>query len=350
MRFGTAIAMSAQRSRKKQPTQADVARRAGVSQATVSYVLNNNTTIAVPADTRQRIQDAIRDLGYIPDRAARSLRTRKTYTLAGIIPDITNPFYPVFERGIQDLADQHGYDLIMYNTDGSAEKERKSLRSVQQGHVDGLIAVLFHLNAQDLLPLLDMNIAIVRLEATPKRVGAAPLDNLYVDNIAAAQRAVEYLIGKGHRRIGMLTGQRGPGENRVLGYQRALAEQHLPLYSELIRSSDFTVAGGSQSMRELLALPERPTAVFAANDLMAMGAMNAIRAAGLHIPHDIAVIGFDNIPAAELVSPTLTTVTQFQEQLGRRAAQMLLERFDGSAPDGGRCEEMPADLIIRESA
>lgn len=350
MRLSVTIAMSAQRSRKKQPTQADVARRAGVSQATVSYVLNNNTTIAVPADTRQRIQDAIRDLGYIPDRAARSLRTRKTYTLAGIIPDITNPFYPAFERGIQDLADQHGYDLIMYNTDGCAEKERKSLRSVQQGHVDGLIAVLFHLNAQDLLPLLDMNIAVVRLEATPKRAGAAPLDNLYVDNIAAAQRAVEYLIGKGHRRIGMITGQRGPGANRVLGYQRALTEQQLPIHSERIRSSDFTVAGGSQSMRELLSLPERPTAVFAANDLMAMGAMNAIRAAGLHIPQDIAVIGFDNIPAAELVSPALTTVTQFQEQLGRRAAQMLLERFDGSAPEGGRCEEMPADLIIRESA
>ena len=165
--------MAQQRSRKKQPTQADVARRAGVSQATVSYVLNNNTVIAVPPETRQRIQDAIRDLGYIPDRAARSLRTRKTYTLAGVIPDITNPFYPAFERGIQDLADQQGYDLIMYNTDGSAEKEHKSLRSVQQGRVDGLIAVLFHLTAQDLLPLLDMNIAVVRLEATPKQPGAA---------------------------------------------------------------------------------------------------------------------------------------------------------------------------------
>jgi LacI family transcriptional regulator len=341
--------MTTQRSRKKQPTQADVARRAGVSQATVSYVLNNSATIAVPADTRQRIQDAIRELGYIPDRAARSLRTRKTYTIAGIIPDITNPFYPAFERGIQDLADQHGYDLIMYNTDGSAEKERKSLRSVQQGRVDGVIAVLFHLSAQDLLPLLDMNIAVVRLEATPKRPGAAPLDNVYVDNIAAAQRAVEYLIGRDHRRIGMITGQRGPGANRVLGYQRALAAHGLPLDGQLIRSNDFTVAGGGQSMRELLALPTRPTAVFAANDLMAMGAMNAIRAARLRIPQDIAVIGFDNIPAAELVSPALTTVTQFQEQLGRRAAQMLLERFDGTAPDGGRCEEMPAELVIRQS-
>jgi LacI family transcriptional regulator len=342
--------MAEQRARKKQPTQADVARRAGVSQAMVSYVLNNNMAIAVPPETRQRIRDAIVELGYIPDRAARSLRTRKTYTIAGIIPDITNPFYPAFERGIQDLADQHGYDLITYNTDGDAEKERKCLRSVQQGRADGLIAVLFHLTAQDLIPLLDMNIAVVRLEATPKRAGAAPLDNLYVDNIAAAQRAVQYLIGKGHRRIGMITGQRGPGTNRVLGYQYALAEHQLMLDEKLIRNGDFTAAGGQQRMCELLALAERPTAVFAANDLMAMGAMNAIRAAGLRIPEDMAVVGFDNIPAAELVSPSLTTVTQFQEQIGRRAAQMLLERFDSSAPLGGRCEEMPSDLVIRESA
>jgi LacI family transcriptional regulator len=342
--------MAEQRARKKQPTQADVARRAGVSQATVSYVLNNNTSIAVPAETRQRIQDAIRELGYIPDRAARSLRTRKTYTIAGIIPDITNPFYPAFERGIQDLADQHGYDLIMYNTDGSAEKERKCLRSVQQGRVDGVVAVLFQLNARDLLPLLDMNIAVVRLEATPKRAGAAPLDNLYVDNIAAAQRAVAYLIARGHRRIGMITGQRAPSARRVLGYQRALDEHQIPHDEELTRCSDFTVAGGEQSMRELLAQPARPTAVFAANDLMAMGAINAIRAAGLRIPQDVAVVGFDDIPAAALVTPALTTVTQFQEQLGRRAARMLLERIDGSAPEGGRCEEMPSELVVRESA
>jgi LacI family transcriptional regulator len=336
--------------RRKHPTQADVARRAGVSQATVSYVLNNNSSIAVPPETRQRINDAIAELGYIPDRAARSLRTRKTYTIAGVIPDITNPFYPAFERGIQDLADQHGYDLIMYNTDESAEKERKCLRSVQQGRVDGVIAVLFHLSATDLLPLLEKGIAVVRLEATPKRAGAAPLDNLYVDNIAAARSAVAYLIGKGHTRIGMITGRRGPGRNRLLGYQQALAERHIALDAQLIRSGDFNVAGGHQSMRQLLALTPRPTAVFAANDLMAMGAMSAIRTAGLRVPDDVAVVGFDDIPAAELVTPPLTTVTQFQEQLGRRAAELLLERFGGGAPEGGRCEEMPYKLIVRESA
>jgi LacI family transcriptional regulator len=335
---------------RKRPTQADVARLANVSQTTVSLVLNNDSIASVPLETRRRIREAVESLGYVPDHLARSLRTRKTYTIAGIIPDITNPFYPAFERGIQDVADRHGYDLMMYNTDGSAAKEQRILRSIRQGRVDGLIAVLFHLNARDLLPLLDLNIAVVRLEATPKRAGAAPLDNLYVDNIGAAQRAVVYLIGKGHRRIGMITGQRGPGANRVLGYQRALAEHQIPFDEQLVCSGDFTVAGGCHSMQTLLALAPCPTAVFAANDLMAMGAMNAIRAAGLRIPQDVAVVGFDDIPAAALVTPALTTVTQFQEQLGQRAARMLLERIDGAASEGGRCAEMPAELVIRESA
>src|SRR5262249_28014277 len=156
---------------KKRPTQADVAQRAGVSQTTVSHVLNNTAAISVPPETRQRILDAIAELGYVPDGTARSLRTRKSYTIASVIPDITNPFYPAFERGIQDVAERQGYDLIMYNTDGVAEKERKSLRSVQRGRVDGVIAVLFHLTADDLRPLLERNVAVVRLEARRQEIG-----------------------------------------------------------------------------------------------------------------------------------------------------------------------------------
>src|SRR5262249_9147612 len=157
---------------------------------------------------------------------ARSLRTSKTYTIASIIPDITNPFYPAFERGIQDVAERHGYDLIMYNTDGEAEKERKSLRSAQQGRADGIIAAFFHLTAQDLFPLLKTDIAIVRLEAASKPAGVYPLDNLYVDNIAAAHLAVSYLIGRGHQRIGLIAGERGPGHLRLLGNQKALQEHN----------------------------------------------------------------------------------------------------------------------------
>ncbi len=335
---------------KKRPTQADVAQRANVSQAMVSYVLNDNPAISIPAETRRRILDAVEELGYVPNIAARSLRTSKTYTIAGIIPDITNPFYPAFERGIQDVTEQHGYHSIMYNTDGIAEKEQKCLRSIRQGRVDGVITVFFHLTAEDLFPLLEMNIAVVRFEAAQKQAGVYPLDNLFVDNVAAAKTAVSYLIDQGHTRIGMIAGQRGPAHYRILGYRQALAEHHLPLDENLIRSSAFAEEGGHQSMQTLLELSPRPTAVFAANDLMAMGSLIAIREAGLRVPGDIAVIGFDDIPAAKLVNPPLTTITQFQEQLGRRAAEMLFERLNGAAPETGRCEEMPHSLVISQSA
>ena len=157
--------------RRKRPTQSDVARLANVSQAMVSYALNDRYTVTVPAETRQRIFAAAETLGYVPNTAARSLRMDKTFTIATIIPDITNPFYPAFQRGIQDLAEQHGYDLILYNSDGSAAKERAALISVQKRGVDGLIGVFFHVTAKDLLPLLEMGICVVRLEAEPKTCG-----------------------------------------------------------------------------------------------------------------------------------------------------------------------------------
>ena len=335
---------------KKRPTQADVARLANVSQAMVSYVLNDSSSISIPDETRQRILDAMGQLGYQPNRTARSLRTSKTYTIAAIIPDITNPFYPAFERGIQDVADQCDYDVITYNTDGLAEKERKCIQSVHEGRVDGVVAVLFHTSAPGLFPLLDQNIPVVRLEATRKAAGERPLDNIYLDNVAAAREAVSYLIGKGHQRIGMLAGPEGPTHYRIVGYVNALETHAIVVDKQLIQVGEFNEQGGYQAMHALLALSARPTAVFAANDLMAMGAYIAIKEAGLQIPYDVAVVGFDNIPTAKLVSPPLTTIDQDQREVGRRAAEMLFERLEGRAPAVGRGEERPHRLIIRESA
>jgi LacI family transcriptional regulator len=221
---------------------------------------------------------------------------------------------------------------------------------LRQGRVDGVIAVLFHLSAKDLFPLLEMNIGVVRFEATPKQAGSYPLDNLYVDNVAAAQTAVSYLISRGHTRIGMIAGQYGPADYRIQGYRQALLDHGLPLDETLVQGGAFAEAGGYQSMQALLRLSPRPTAVFAANDLMAMGALLALREAGLRVPEDMAVMGFDDIPTAKLVHPPLTTVTQFQQQLGRRAAEMLFERLNGNALETGRCEEMPYSLVMRESA
>src|SRR5262249_12473148 len=154
------------------------------------------------------------------------------------------------------------------------------------------------------------------------------LDNLYVDHTAASRTAVTYLIEQGHRHIALIAGHRGLRQARVLGYRQALDAYQLPFDELLIQIGDFTEQGGYQSMGELLKLVPPPTAVFAANDMMAMGTLMAIKEAGLHIPQDIAVVGFDDIPAARLVSPALTTIAQFQEQLGQRAAEMLFERFD----------------------
>jgi LacI family transcriptional regulator len=339
-------------SKIKKPTQADVAKLANVSQATVSYVLNGNPSVSVPEVTRRRILEAIDELSYVPNGTARSLRTRKTWTIAAVIPDITNPFYPAFERGLQGAAEARGYDLIVYNTGGIAEKEQRCVRSLQQGRVDGVVAVFFHLKAEDLIPLLERNVAVVRLEAVKKGADYLdlPLDNLYVDNVAASRVAVEHLIDRGHTKIGMIAGQSGPRQARVRGYRDALAAHRLALDESLIWDGDFSEDGGYRAMRSLLDAPRPPTGVFAANDVMAMGALIAIREAGLGIPEDIAVVGFDDIPFARPVSPPLTTIAQFQENLGVRAAEMLLERLNGTAPEFGRYEEMPYELIVRESA
>lgn len=342
--------MSGHNVRNKRPTQADVARLAHVSQSTVSQVLNNNTAIAVPEETRRRVLAVIDELGYVPDTTARSLRTRKTYTIASIIPDITNPFYPSVERGIQDVAERYGYDLIVYNTDGILEKERKCLRSIQQGRADGVIAALFHTKVADLRVLLERNVPIVRLESRAQEAGSLPLDNLYIDSAVASRTAVDYLVGRGYTSIGTIAGRTGPGPLRLLGYRQALSARGLPLDETLIVEGEFTENGGYLGMQELLRRPAYPRAVFAANDMMAMGALIALREAGLRVPEDVAVMGYDDIPAAKLFSPSLTTIRLPQEQLGRRAAELLFERLEDRAPQGGRSQELPFQLIRRESA
>jgi LacI family transcriptional regulator len=183
-------------------------------------------------------------------------------------------------------------------------------------------------------------------------MGDLPLDTIYIDNSAAAYKAVCYLADQGHTRIGMIAGsaKTPPTLGRIQGYQAALASHHLPLDETIIQGEEFTERGGYESMKQILSMSSRVTAVFAANDLIAIGAMAAIREARLSIPADIAVIGIDDIPAAALISPSLTTITQFKHQLGRRAAELLFERLNGTVTGVGRTVEMPFELIIRESA
>jgi LacI family transcriptional regulator len=339
---------------KRRPTQADVAKAAGVSQAVVSYVLNDNQTVSISPGTRQRVHAAIAGLGYVPNTAARSLRSHRTFTIAAIIPDIANPYYPAFVRGIQDVALADGYDVLTYNTDGERDIELQALDAARRGRVDGLIVTPFHLTMDDILPILRDGTPMTLLGEleTDGRATHLPLDAVSVPGEAAAREVVNYLIDRGHTHIGMIAGMTStpPRETRVLGYRRALAEHHLPLEEILIRGGDFTEAGGYEAMRELIALDPRPTAVFAANDLMAMGAMVACREAGISVPGDIALAGFDNIPAARLVHPALTTLDQQANQSGRRAAELLLTRLNGVFSGPNRSERLGFTLVVRESA
>jgi LacI family transcriptional regulator len=334
----------------RRPTQEDVAKHAGVSQSAVSQVLNQNDS-AIPEETRKRILSAIDQLGYVPNKFAQSLRTKKTKMIASIIPDITNPFYPAFQRGIQSVTNQKNYDLIIYDTDEKEENEKRSLKSLEQANVDGAIVSLFHHGIDDLKPLIDQGIPVVYWRGGPVENDLV-IDLIFVDNVAMAKTAVSYLIEKGHRRIGMIAGLENtpPRQDRIRGFREALRDHNLALEETLIQDGDFTETGGYQGMKKLLRLDPRPTAVFASNDLMALGAMLAMREENLRIPEDIALIGLDDIPAAKLVHPTLTTMTQMQEDIGRLAAEMIFERIEGTAPDKSRLVEMPYKLIARESA
>ena len=331
----------------RRATQKDVARRAGVSQATVSTVLAGSGSHAIPETTSARVQQAVRDLGYVPNRSAQVLKTRRTMTLACVVPDIANPFYPPFLRGLQEVADEGNYDVISINTDGAADREARLLNWAMQGRIDGMAGVFFTLSAGAFKHLLDAGMAVVRVEAAAKNCGPLPIDNLYVDGVRASAEVVSFLLGRGHRSIAMISGIGGPQEHRVRGYRDmmgAAGEQ-----PRIALDPSFNEDGGFRATRELLRDGPRPTAVVAVNDLMAIGSMAAIREAGLQVTGDVAVTGFDDIPAARLVTPALTTVAQFQDDLGRQAARILIERLDKGGAVGGTSREMPFRLIERQS-
>ena len=328
-------------------TQKDVARRAGVSQAAVSMVLSGGGAPSISAETWQRITAAARELDYAPNRFAQALKTNRTMTVACIVPDITNPFYPALMRGVQSITDGLGYDVIALNTDGTPERERHLLEWLRHGRVDGVIGVFWTLKATDFKPLTEAGMPVVRIESSKKNGGELAIDDIFVDSHAAAYAATRFLIGGGHTRISMIAGRGGPQAVRVEGYRAALLEAGYQ--ADVVLDDLFNEEGGFRAAAVVLAGAQKPTAIFAANDLMAVGVMQALHDRGLAIPNDVAVVGFDDIPAAKLVTPSLTTVAQFQYQMGAKAAQIFMERLRGSKPGVGTALEMPFSLIQRSS-
>ena len=339
----------------KMPTMYDVARLAGVSQPTVSRVLNQNDThVQISDDTRQRVLAAVETLGYRPNVLARSLRTQRTNMIAIMIADISNPFYHTITRTIQDIATQHNYDVIISNTDHIAAYEHRFCETLMRRPVDGVVLVPYHLTNNDLDHLLQRTGAA--LAVLGRHIDHPYIDVVSADDESATYHAVRWLIHtKGHQRIGFIGAPPhfSVSERRQRGYERALREAGITPCAEWVGVGDFTHESGQAVMRALLALPERPTAVFACNDIMAIGALNTAFDMGYDVPKDVAIVGFDNVPAAMLVRPTLTTVAQYPVEIGQCLAEALFARMAHHADDThvpkGRRFSVPCQLIERRS-
>ena len=323
----------------------DVAREAGVSVATVSRVLNDSGPVGV--ETRRRILEVAAALRYTPDSAARSLITRRTGTLGVLLPDLYGEFFSEVIRGIDATAQRGGYHLLVsssHNDKGAVEAAMRAMR----GRVDGLVVMSPDVDAQALVANLADTTPVVLLNCD---VASTAFDALNIDNFGGASAMVRHLLARGHERIGFIGGgdRNHDAIERLRGYRETLAEAGIAPHPEWERSGDFTESGGYHAATELVALDPRPTAIFAANDSMAIGALSAIREAGLDVPRDVVVVGFDDIPIARYMSPPLTTVHVAINELGERATRMLLQAVEEENQHVRVQETLPTTLVIRQS-
>jgi LacI family transcriptional regulator len=308
-------------------------------------VINNDPH--VKDDTRVRVQQAIEELGYVVNRQARSLAGGKSNTIGALVPDLGTSYIGEIMRGIDAELGLNGYDLMLYTTHRTPAKEANYVANLAEGVVDGLLLVLPR-NPADFVGTLTSRqfpFVLIDHQGTGKKCPAVGATNWQ-----GAYHATEYLIGLGHRRIGFITGSMdlGAAMDRLEGYKSALRTHHIQYEPVLVYEGDFYQPEGYNGALKLLDSPAPPTAIFASNDVMAMGAMDAARSRGLRIPEDISIIGFDDIPQAEFVRPALTTVRQPLEQMGRVAAQMLLDILKEPAKECNRIE-LPTKLVLRSS-
>ncbi len=325
----------------------DVARHAGVSIATVSRALNDRSRISV--ETRDRVLRVAAELGYHPNDLARGLAGMATRTIALLLPDITNPFFPELVKGVQTVADQRGHLLLMCHNADDEAKAIADLVLLRRKRVDGILLVAGTLPGVGVVAA-SAGIPTVVLD---RRVPGLDADLVTVDHRAGARLGVGHLLGLGHRQIAHLT---GPAEvvssqERGEGWRQALLAAGVDPAPELLVHGDFTEDGGYAAGRELLGRTAGITAVFAANDLAAIGLLRALTEAGLRVPHDVSVVGFDGVHLAAYTSPKLTTVAQPIFELGRTAAELLLDRLAGTPdPDAEpKTLVLPTRLELRNS-
>jgi len=328
----------------------DVAQLAGVSQSTVSRVLSQaSSPIAISEETYKRVQDAVEQLGYYPNIAARSLRGQPAEMIAMMIADISNPFYHSIVQNVQAVSRQHNFDVLIANTDHVYDNEIHFCEAMMRRPVDGIIMVPYHLTDDHIDQLIERT--GVEVVVLGEHIHHPTVDVFHADDESATFDTTEWLIQKkAHKRIGFIAVQNTPpGDRRIRGHVRALQANGFDVDQDLIVQGDWSVESGYEAAQRLLHLDNRPSVIFASNDHMAIGALNCILDCGLRIPEDVAIVGFDNIPTTTLVRPKLTTIAQFPVEIGNLLAQALFERIEKTYIGSRRVFAREMQLIERDS-
>jgi LacI family transcriptional regulator len=334
------------RPRTSPVTITDVARAAGVSIKTVSRVIN--AAGYVRDATRHRVARAIQRLGYRPNALARGLVTGRSRSIGLVIADVVNPFFPPLVRAVEDVAAARGYTVILADTDEDAARERGALSVLLEKQVDGLILCASRVRAGLLRRIADSGVPLAMINRAlshPRAIGVV------ADGVVGGRLATEHLLRLGHTRIAYLAGPRASASNRnrFRGYRDALAARGIPFQPSLVAGGVPSLAGGMEAMASLLAAAPGPTAVFAFDDLMALGALAELRRRRIRVPEDMALVGYDNIDLAGFIDPALTTVDQPKAQMGQLAATLLLDLIETGSVPRPRTRVLMPRLIVRAS-
>lgn len=327
-------------------TMKDVAREAGVSLGTVSNVLNNKSSVL--SKNKEKVLAAVERLNFRSNLVARTLKTRSSRDIGLVIPSINNPFYPEMARGVEDAANKAGFTVLLCNDDRDAKKERAYIKSLIAKNVCGIILV------KPRIPLEEVD-EITRLMAVVLVDVGAPLGAAYnvvnVDDRGGVTKGLEFLHRHGHTRIAFVRGLDDSlsSQDRASAYNEFLRLNKLPVRNDYMFLGDYSWQGGAQAVRNLLALPEPPTAIMAANDLMAIGCMKELQKMGLDVPGDVSVIGYDNLDLTNLCTPTLTTINQPKYEMGAKSVEFLLRCLHADGKVAGSKVILPTEVVERES-
>ena len=326
------------------PTIRDVAKRAGVAPITVSRVINRGSYVS--EDTRQRVEQAIADLDYVPNALGPSLRSKRTRTLALVLTDMTNPFWTTVARGVEDTANKHGYHMFIGNTDASDAKQDDYLNFLLQKQVDGFLIVPLRNASPALETFIKRNVPLVILD---RRV-SYEVDSVRGDSEGGAYTLTKHLLELGHQHIAIISGAQdvSTASDRVLGYRRGLEEAGLG-DAQQVYWGEFDQDTGYELGKQALSATPRPTAIFAGNNFICIGVMRALREAGLRVPEDMSIVAFDDLPLAMTIDPFFTVMAQPAYEMGCKATELLLSRLSGEAAPGYQEIVFPTELIVRRS-